>query len=145
VEPPPALIVDASVLYTSADRGDPDHAAVRALITGWNGDLVVPALTAAEADHLILNRLGLDAELAFLTDLVEAYTVQALDTRGLVEARELCAKYGDLRLGLADASIVVLADRWRTRSLATFDERPFRAVQPLAGGAFELLPTDSPA
>ncbi|MGH2948495.1 MAG: PIN domain-containing protein [Solirubrobacteraceae bacterium] len=145
MEPARALILDASALYGYVDRRDPRYATVRAMLKGWVGELVVSAYTAAEADYLILNRLGLDAELAFLADLVDVYTVQALDDRGLAQVRELCAKYGDLRLGLADASIVVLADRWRTRSLATFDERHFRAVAPLAGGAFELLPTDSPA
>lgn len=139
-----ALVVDAGVLYTHADRRNPQHGEVGALLEGWRGELVVSAFTAAEADHFILNRLGLDAELAFVSDLAETYTVDALDPPGLIQARDICAQYADLRLGLADASMVVLADRWRTRSLATFDERHFRAVEPLAGSAFELLPTDTP-
>jgi uncharacterized protein len=105
----------------------------------------VSAFVAAEADYFILRRLGLDAELAFLKDLAGNYGVEALDPDGLEQARDICARYADLELGLADASMVVLADRWRTRSLATFDERHFRAVQPLAGGSFELLPIDAGA
>ncbi|HEV8635715.1 MAG TPA: hypothetical protein VG370_15925 [Chloroflexota bacterium] len=45
-------------------------------------------------------------------------------------------------IGLADASLVVLAQRFRTRRLLTFDERAFRNVAPLQGGAFLLLPAD---
>ena len=45
-------------------------------------------------------------------------------------------------LGLADASLVVLALRFRTRRLLTFDDRAFRTVVPLQGGAFTLLPMD---
>jgi uncharacterized protein len=45
-------------------------------------------------------------------------------------------------VGLADLSVVVLAHRFRTRRLLTFDERDFRAVKPLAGGSFVLLPRD---
>lgn len=52
-------------------------------------------------------------------------------------------RYRDLELGLADASLVVLAGRHRTTRIATFDERAFRAVAPLSGGAFTLLPADS--
>jgi predicted nucleic acid-binding protein len=85
---------------------------------------------------------GIDAELAYLDDLADAYTVDTLDAAGLRVARELCARYRDLKLGLADASNVMLARKWRTRSLATIDERHFRAVTPLDGGAFELLPAD---
>lgn len=112
------------------------------LLEDWPGELVVSAFTAAEADHLVLTRLGIDAELALLEDLAVTYTVQALDARGLKTGREICARHRDLELGLADASIVVLAEQWSTHTLATFDERHFRAVTALDGKAFTLLPAD---
>ncbi len=92
----------------------------------------------------MLTRLGIDAELALLEDLVVTYTVQALDARGLKAAREICVRYRDLELGLADASIVVLAEQWSTHMLATFDQRHFRTVTALDGEAFTLLPADAP-
>jgi predicted nucleic acid-binding protein len=58
----------------------------------------------------------------------------------LGSAREVVARYRDLELGLADASLVVLAQWWQTRRILTLDERAFRAVTPLQGGAFEVLP-----
>lgn len=45
-------------------------------------------------------------------------------------------------LGLADLSLVLLAHKLDTRRILTFDERHFRAVRPLQGGAFTLLPAD---
>jgi predicted nucleic acid-binding protein len=89
---------------------------------------------------LILTRLGVNAELRFLDDLVGAYLVDTLDAEGIAAARDVCRRYRDLELGLADASIVVLARRWHTRALATFDEPHFRPISPLQGGSFELLP-----
>jgi len=56
---------------------------------------------------------------------------------------ELDIRYSDLGLGLADCSIMVLAERYETRRLLSFDERHFRAVAPLQGGSFEFLPADS--
>ncbi|MDQ6777257.1 MAG: PIN domain-containing protein [Actinomycetota bacterium] len=109
----------------------------------WPGELVVSAFTAAEADHLVLTRLGIDAELALLDDFAVTYAVQSLDPAGIRRARELCAQYRDLQLGLADASIVVLAKHWSTRSVATFDQRHFRTVAPLQGGTFRLMPADA--
>ena len=39
---------------------------------------------------------------------------------------------------------MALAARFETNRVATFDERHFRAVEPLAGaGAFTLLPVDA--
>jgi uncharacterized protein len=49
----------------------------------------------------------------------------------------------ELDLGLADCAIVVLARRLETRAVLSFDERHLRAVQPLQGGAFTLLPADA--
>jgi len=131
------------VLYGAADAADPEHSAVLPLLEGWAGELVVSAFTAAEADHLILSRLGVDAELALLDDLALTYIVQALDARELKTAREICARYRDLELGLADASMVVLAERWATDAIATFDQRHFRTVTSQAGVPFRLLPADA--
>jgi len=105
----------------------------------------VSAYTAAEADHLVLGRLGIDAELALIEDLAATYTVRSLDAVGLQRARWVCGRYRDLELGLAGASIVVLAEKWSTHFVATFDHRHFRAVVPLQGGAFTLLPADADA
>ena len=45
--------------------------------------------------------------------------------------------------GLADLSLVVLAARFKTTTLLTFDERHFRNIEPLQGGRFTLLPIDA--
>jgi predicted nucleic acid-binding protein len=55
---------------------------------------------------------------------------------------ELDARYSGLGLGLADCSILVLAERYGTRRVLSFDERHFRTVAPLQGGSFTLLPAD---
>lgn len=130
------------MLYSAADVADPDHVPAASTLQAWDGELVASPLTLAEADHLILSRLGVDAEIAFAKSIAAGLTVAAVDARTVTAAAELCERYRDLELGLADASIVVLAARYATRSLATFDQRHFPAVTPLTGGAFELLPAD---
>ena len=56
---------------------------------------------------------------------------------------ELEARYADLELGLADCALVALADRHETTRILTFDERHFRAIKPLRGDAFTILPADA--
>ena len=138
------LIVDAGALYAQADADEPGHAAVRAILENEREALVTTELAVAEADYLILDRLGPDVELAFLEDLAEGtFVVECLDTLQLRAARDVVTRYRDLRLGLADASLVVIAQRHATRRLLTFDERAFRAVAPLQGGTFMILPADA--
>lgn len=105
--------------------------------------LVTSGVAVAEADYLILTRLGIDVELAFLDDLAEGtFVVECLTRNELGVARNLARRHRDLKLGLADASMVVLAHRYGTRRIITFDERAFRTVAPLQGGSFTVLPAD---
>jgi uncharacterized protein len=139
-----ALIVDAAALYAQADADEPEHHAVAAILRAERGALVTSQIVVAEADYLILRRLGVGVELAFLDDLAAGtYVVDALTAPELGIARDVVARYRDLELGLADASLVVLANRWDTRRILTLEQRAFRPVTPLQGGAFEVLPADS--
>ncbi|MGH7910344.1 MAG: PIN domain-containing protein [Candidatus Dormibacteraceae bacterium] len=140
-----ALIVDAGGLYAQADADEPRHVEVKQVLETERETLVTSELAVAEADYLILDRLGLDAEFAFLEDLAAGtFVAECLSRRDLGIALSLVRRYGDLRLGLADASLVVLADRFNSARILTFDERAFRRVVPLAGGSFTVLPADRP-
>lgn len=137
------LIVDAAPLVALGDARDPLHAAVGDVLRAEGADLVVPAPVSAEVEYLIRRRGTSAAARAFLRDVASGrFRVEGLtaDEHGTVA--RLDEQYADLDLGLADLSVVILAHRFRTRRLLTFDERDFRAVTPLSGGSFMLLPRD---
>lgn len=137
------LICDASGLLVLPELDDPAREAVVATLAGEEGQLVLPQPVAAEVDYLLGVRFGPLQRRAFLRDLAEGrYVLAPLEQSDLPAVAALDARYADLGLGLADCSIVVLAARLRTRRLLSFDEQHFRAVTPLQGGAFELLPAD---
>jgi uncharacterized protein len=137
------LILDAAPLVASADAREPQLEALLRFRDQERGPLVLPAPVAAEVDYLLGVRFGEAARRAFLTDLsAQRYDVACLEAGDYQEIAQLDARYSDLGLGLADCSIVVLAKRYRTRRLLTFDERHFRMVAPLQGGSFTLLPAD---
>jgi predicted nucleic acid-binding protein len=52
-------------------------------------------------------------------------------------------RYGDLQIGLADASIVVLAERHGTSDILTLDLRHFQALRVGGRKRFRILPADS--
>ena len=139
-----ALVVDAGALFAQADVDDPGHERVRDVLLAERELLVTTELAIAEADYLILDRLGTEAEARFIDDLIEGtYIVECLDRVRLERARDLVHRYRDLRLGLTDASLVVLAADYESRRILSFDERAFRAITPLTGGAFTVLPADA--
>jgi predicted nucleic acid-binding protein len=122
---------------------DPDYQVVHSVLREEPGQLVIPAPVSAEADYMIRTRLGAAAERSFLAELAGGRFVVAGLTRDEHEtAFRVHDQYLDLDLGLADLSVIVLAARFKTDRLLTFDQRDFRPVQPLTGGHFTLLPGD---
>lgn len=64
----------------------------------------------------------------------------AIVADGLSNARPVIDRYADQRIGIADASDVVLAARSRTRTIVTLDRRHFDVLRPLNGCRFSVLP-----
>lgn len=138
------VVLDAAPLVALADRRDPMRERVEATFRDEPGKLVLPAPVTAEIDYLLATRLGRTARLAFLADLSAGrFLVACLEPADYATVVELDRIYADLDPGLADLSVVVLAHRFRTTRIATFDERHFRALRPLDGGSFTLLPADA--
>jgi uncharacterized protein len=139
------LLLDAAPLAALADPREPERTAILGALRDEPGALVVPAPVTAEIDYLLSARFGQPARSAFLRDLADGRFVAAcLERDDYAAVRDLDARYSDLRLGLADCSLVVLAQRYGTVRVMSFDERHFRAVAPLQGGAFSLVPADDP-
>lgn len=135
------LIVDTSALLAFFDSSEPDHAAVDRHLTACTDLLVVSPYVVAELDYLVSTRHGTRAELAVLEELAGgAWELAAFDGDDLTRARSIIATYGDHAIGVADASNVVLADRFRTRTIVTLDRRHFDVLRPISGSRFTVLP-----
>jgi uncharacterized protein len=138
------IVVDTSAIIAYMNSADAHHAMVGAWLQAEDDDLATTPLIVAETDHLIARRGGgPDALRAWRADLsAGAYLVEWWPG-AIAAAVRVAERYAEMGLGLADASLVVLAERLETVSVATLDERHFRAVRPLASGqAFRLLPMD---
>lgn len=136
----PPVIVDTSALLAFFDASEPDHEAVSEVLVAADV-LVVSPYVVAELDYLVATRHGVDEELAVLDELVGgAWELTAFDDEGLRRARGIIASYRDQQIGVADASIVVLAERYRTRTIASLDRRHFDVLRSLDGGFFQVLP-----
>jgi uncharacterized protein len=135
------IIADTSGLLALFNKVEPDHSQVAQLVIAGNDQLVVSPYVLAELDYLVGTRIGTTAELAVLRELATgAYHLATIDLDQLATAADLVDRYRDQQISLTDASLVVLAERYRTRRVLTLDRRRFTMLRPLAGGTFELLP-----
>ena len=135
------MIVDTSALLAYFDTDEPDHQAVAAVLDDTDEPLVVSPYVVAELDYLVASRLGVLVELAVLTELAGgAWDLPGIDAEELRDARAIIERYADQRIGVADASNVVLAGRYRTQTIVTLDRRHFDVLRPLSGGRFTVLP-----
>jgi predicted nucleic acid-binding protein len=138
------ILVDTGGLFTALNDTEPDHERTLRFVLEATEPLLLSPFVLAELDYLLATRAGVSAELALLDDVARgAYTLVEFPASELPAARDIVAKYHDLEIGLADASIVVLAARFGTDRVLTNDDRHFRALRTLDGGAFQLLPADA--
>ena len=136
------MIVDTSVLLAAFVADQRMHGACAEVLTEAR-PLVVSPLVLAELDYLTAQIASVEAELALLAELCSgAYELAAFGIDDLRRARQIVERYRDLPLGLTDASLIVLADRYETDNIATLDERPFRVVRSLSGRPLRILPAD---
>ncbi len=137
------LVVDTSGLLAALAADQRHHAAARRAVNEERGDLVLSPFVLAELDYLLTRELGIDASLALLEDIARgAYALAGFGDEDIATARDVVDRYRDLGVGLADASLVVLAERVSTRRILTLDERHFRALRASDGTPFIILPAD---
>lgn len=95
----------------------------------------------AELDYLVATQVGIEAQLTVLSELASgAYVLPGFEAAEVARCVEVIARYRDQSVGAADASLVVLADRFSTSKILTLDHRHFDVLRPLSGGRFTLLP-----
>ncbi|RDI66123.1 PIN domain-containing protein [Nocardia pseudobrasiliensis] len=141
-----ALVVDTSAIVTAFDEAHPEHEAVARVLRDDDRLLVVSPFIVAEADYMLSSRFGARAALNFSRDVATgAYELPEWTAEDHSTAMDIASRFGSGKdyIGIADASNVVLADRYHTTTLLTLDQRHFRQLAPLWGASsFTLLPFD---
>jgi uncharacterized protein len=138
-----AIVADSGAVYGLYDKRDASHASIRAAVEKARDVLVLPAPILGEIDYLMRVRLGNQALLRFLADIQEgAFVVEPVTLADLRRCASLIAKYQNLDLGLADATVVAVAERIGTDRILTVDMRDFRVIRSSRGKLFRLLPDE---
>jgi uncharacterized protein len=137
------ILADTSGLFAALVENQRTHEEAKAALVEADHPILLSPFVLAELDYFLARQAGVDAELAFLSEVsAGAYDLVTFDAVDVREAETVIDKYADLAIGLADASLVVLAGRYRTNRILTLDERHFRALRTPAGEPFVVLPAD---
>jgi predicted nucleic acid-binding protein len=137
------ILVDTSGLLSAFDPRQAHHVAAARILVRPQGRILSP-FVLAELDYLIGTNAGQSEELKLLRDVARGvYQLEPFSLTDIAAAVQIIERYADLKLGLADASLVVLAERYGCYDLLSLDQRHFRTVTGPNGTPFRLLPLDS--
>lgn len=138
------IVLDTSGLLAALDGSDARHHAASAALRSAGVPRLLSPFVLAELDYLLSTRVSTRVARRFLEEVASgAYQLEPFSTSDVRAALAVLDGYADLDLGIADASLVVLAERHDCDALLTLDERHFRVVRSARGRPFRLLPADA--
>ena len=124
------IIADTGFWLALANAKDRYHGAALRALDRVREPLVSTWPVMTETCHLLASRLGVPAELAFVSSATNgAFRIFELTTGHLPRISELMDKYRDLPMDLADASLVILAEDLESGRILSTDQRDFRTYR----------------
>jgi predicted nucleic acid-binding protein len=133
------IIADTSGIIACLDRDDRYHTAAVEIVR--TRKIVIPVTVLPEVDYLATKYLGERVARTFLEDLTEGYFAYlSVDLKDLARTNQIMERYRDFPLGLVDASLVALVERYQIKQILTLDRRHFSSIQTETINYLELLP-----
>ena len=138
------IILDTSGLLAAIDAAQANHREAASSFRAAESPRSLSPFVLAELDYLLTTRVSEVAARQLLLEVARgAYQLEPFGSEEIAQALEILDRYPALNLGIADASLVVLADRYGTRDILTLDERHFRTLRDACGRSFRILPADA--
>jgi predicted nucleic acid-binding protein len=135
------ILLDTSGLLAAIDSSQREHAACASALLGSRGPRLLSPFVLAELDYLLGTRVGAAAQAALLDEVARGvYQLEAFGALDIAAAAKVIQRFAKLRIGLSDASLVVLAERHRVGDVLTLDRRHFRVLRRANGRRFRVLP-----
>ncbi len=124
------IIADTGFWVALASPRDRHHQRAVAWMDAIDEPLITTWPVVTETCHLLLNRLGTESQSRFLASYsAGGFEIFELQRHMGLRITELMRKYADLPMDLADASLVLLAERLGHGRILSTDERDFHAYR----------------
>jgi predicted nucleic acid-binding protein len=135
------LLLDTGGLVALLDRSQPDHDSFRAFYESWEGPVASTEAVLTEATHL-LGRVPGGRETCVQFFVAGGVALVPSTPASLARCRTLLARWSDLPMDYADATLVVLAEDLATDLVFTTDRQDFRLYRIGGRREFRILPDD---
>lgn len=124
------VIADTGFWVALADRKDRHHAAAHARFRALTEAPICTWPVVAETCHMLLHRMGPRSQQKFLDSCAaDAFEIFELSREHFPRLLQLLAKYADLPMDLADASLVLLAEHLGHGRILSTDRRDFQTYR----------------
>ena len=134
------VIADTGFWLALANPRDAYHQAASDWLDRTDEGLATTWPVVTETCHLLSVRIGAHAQQSFVRSLRQgAAEIAPPNADDLPRIEELMAKYADLPMDLADASLIILAERLGHGRILSADERDFRTYRWKRHAPFENL------
>lgn len=113
-------LIDAGPLIALFNKKDKYHDKIKDFLESYKGILTSSWPVMTEVTHML--DFNVQAQIDFLTWVnIGGVMIENLDNEELSRIIELSKKYSDVPMDLADASLVVLAERFRIKEIIAID------------------------
>lgn len=133
------IVADTSGIIAAFNPREPEHEVCRAALLDEANQFVVSPLVLAEVDYLAGKYLGPRGAVQLMEVLVGFTAVAVVDNTDIRDATRIAETYLDMRLGLTDATNIVLAGRVKAARILSLDKH-YLAVRPFGGISLSLIP-----
>ena len=137
------IMADTGFWLALANKKDKHHLRAKECLILFDEPLIVTWPVMTETCHLLLHRIGQQAQQSFIENYVARnYEVFSLIEKHAPRIATLMKKYADLPMDLADASLVILAEHLGHWRILSTDKRDFRTYLWKQNKPFENLLID---
>jgi uncharacterized protein len=136
---PAKLILDTGAFVALVDRSEKRHADCVRVLASWSGLILTTEAVLTETLYLVgPTWRAQQACLEFVNR--GAFLVIPSSAASLKRVTALMAKYSDVPMDFADATLVVLAEESGTKQIFTLDRRDFLVYRWLGDRPFTVVP-----
>ena len=132
-------LLDTGPLVALLVRSEPQHNAVRRVLTGFPGRLITTGAVVTETFYFLSDLPGGPTQLVSFLQLSGAEIFDAFELEALSAAALLMEKYADTPMDFPDATLVWAAEQTGTDQILTLDRRGFSTYRLAGRRRFKLL------
>ena len=136
---PAELLLDTGAFVALVDRSETKHTDCVSILERWTGAIITTEAVLTETLHLV-GPAWLPQKACLEFFLRGAFLLVPSSKASLARVTHLMAKYRDLPMDYADATLVALAEESETDRVFTLDRKGFSTYRLPGRKAFRVLP-----